>query len=703
MRRFLLTGAVFLAATATPAFAGYIVIRVLLEGASGGDSVPGGEGGVGMPPGYGSTYPGGMPSYPAPGGMPGGTSPAAGPVEIDHSSSIVVVIPMTTSLKEERLHPKLNLYPQNNPPYRKLNFEFYGKKYQVFLFIDSSTIQLYDQLIGVPSPRDTRETEMRNRYKVWEKGKTDVQALYDAVLLGLHSGFVKDALAYSEELMKVAGEKKLPLPDRDVKPFVAAWGAMRTAVVGRAAPSPDAEDWRVRIDYKGVHTSLHYAILYVDNRDDEVSRRAQQLDDNFAAFFLWHATRGEVLPVPAKALNVVLAPEGKAMHALRKGLDGLPMNDGFYAPDHDLLVLSPERLDNVGFTFRSQNQQVFVKKLTRDILRGGDSIPLADFTGKDGPKPDEVARASTLAAVEKVATDDADIAAVSREGTRQLLYATGALPRHVTLPTWLSNGAVNFYTRPRGPAYVTIGDDDKPYMCVALTTGYGVPNYVLQRYLRDLAAKKELPADPARLLENVLTDVYFDGIATGTDPDPAPPRKAKKPVAVGGTPPGGMPPRGTMPGPVPPRGTTPGMGGEGGAPLAPGEEDPVAALRKKQQRLAVKANASSWALYYFLTKRKPAQLKEYIAELNRLPRDLPIDGRTAHAVFVRVFNLSTAPDGPADPEAMKRLATEWLDYINTLPPAGQDIPLVVPEPPKPATGGMNPGMGVGIGMPPGGP
>lgn len=673
MRRLLLAVAVFLAATATPAFAGYIVIRVLLEGAAGGDSVPGGEGEVGQSPTYGFR---GQSNSP-----PTGTPPATGGAAADPSSSIVVVIPLVTGFKEQRLDPDaLRYYPQNNPKYRNFKFDFYDEKYKVNLFVDGSTVQLYDQLLGVPAAKESRETEMRNRYGVWEKGKTDVPALYDAILLGLHSGFVKDALAYTDELMKVAAEKKLPLPDRDVQPFVAAWGAMRPAVVGRAGPSPDAEDWRVRLDHKGVHTSLHYAIIYVDNRDEEVNRRARQLDDNFAAFFLWHATRGEVLPVPAKALNVVLAPEGKAMRRLRQGLDGLAMNDGFYAPDHDLLVLSPERLDDVGQTFLRQNQQVFVNGLERKELLAG-KIYKADATGKDGPKPDDVVRASTLAAVEKIATDEADIAAVSREGTRQLLYATGTLPKHVTLPTWLSNGAVNFFTRPRGPAYVTIGEDDKPYMCVALSTGYGVPNYVLQRYLRDLAAKKELPADPARLLENVLNDAYFDGIATGVDPDPAaPPRKPKKPVAPGSTPPGGTPP---------PRG--PGAIGEGGKPLPTDQEDPVVALRNKQQRLAVKANASSWALYYFLVKRKPAQLREYVAELNKLPRDLPIDGRTAHDVFVRVFNLSAAPGGPPDPEAMKRFATEWLDYVNTLPPAGHDIPLVAPTAPKPpTTGGTNP-------------
>lgn len=257
---------------------------------------------------------------------------------------------------------------------------------------------------------------------------------------------------------------------------------------------------------------------------------------------------------------------------------------------------------------------------------------------------------------------------------------------------------MNFYTRPRGPAYVTVGDDDKPYMSVALTTGYGVPNYVLQRDFRDLAVKKELPADPARLLENVLGDVYFSGIKTGDDPDPAPPAKPKKPPAVGGMGVvGGMAPMPPGMAPMPPGMRDGGMPGVG-TPFPSDQEDPAIALRKKQQRLAIKANATSWALYYYLTKYKPAELKEYIAELNKLPRDLPIDGGTASAVFVRVFKLSTA-NGAADPVEFKRFAAVWYDTVLTVPLACHDVPLSIPAATKPLMGGM--GVPPGPGIPPG--
>ena len=211
--------------------------------------------------------------------------------------------------------------------------------------------------------------------------------------------------------------------------------------------------------------------------------------------------------------------------------------DGFYSPENNILVLSPEPLDDVGQTFLRQSQQVFVSGLSRSRLLAGD-IPKMDHKGKNGSKPDDVARANILAAVEKLVIDEAEIAAVSREGTRQLLFVTGMLPQHVTLPNWLTQGAANFFTRPRGPAFVTKGDD-KAYMTVAYNTGYGVPNYVLQRYFRDMKEHKELNANEVKLLQHILSDAYFAGIKDGVDPDPLPKTKSKKKKPAGGA--GGMP------------------------------------------------------------------------------------------------------------------------------------------------------------------
>jgi hypothetical protein len=442
------------------------------------------------------------------------------------------------------------------------------------------------------------------------------------------------------------------------------------------------------------------------------------------------------VPVPTKPLVAVLLPDGKLISKYNRTLDGLPVhNDAFYAPDHevlsDVLVLSPERLDAVGQTFLQQTHQVFATGLSRDPLLAG-VIPKLDASGDKGLRPDDVARASTLAVVEKLVVQEAEIASVSREGTRQLMFATGQLPKFVVLPNWLTNGAVDYYARPRGPAYVT-NDDDKAFMHVALTTGYGLPNYTLLRYFRDLDTHKELGKDPARLLEHVLTDAYFAGIKNADDPDPAPPAKKKspeeapapktsaglpgmpggmKPQRPGGGDPGG-PPLGKFPlGPGGGSGSgMPGMPKGPGMPGMPGMrgprsegsdgEDPAVTQRKKRDRLAIKSQATAWALYFYLAREKPDQLQQFIGELNKMPRDLPIDGRTAYNTFVRVFGLSSSGGDGADVQKMKQFATEWVESVRALPLVGFDIELVVPEAKESTTPGFPKSPGGGPFMPKG--
>jgi hypothetical protein len=260
-------------------------------------------------------------------------------------------------------------------------------------------------------------------------------------------------------------------------------------------------------------------------------------------------------------------------------------------------------------------------------------------------------------------------------------------------------------------------------MHVATATGYGLPNYALQRYFRDLVEKEELNPDRAALLRNVITDAYFRGLRNPADPtDPDPAKKDEKGVALnagGGQNPGGGglgPAYGGAGGPGPMYGGAgmsgggrpgglPGAsgslqvgspeGGPGQATATPPEDDPVTLLRKKRARLYVKAQATSWALYHYLASDRPAELRRFLDELAALPRDLPLDDATVLAAFNRAFNL----DGSKAAHA--RFADGWLNYMRSLPPAGVDVPLVDP---KPTTGNQGPGAGMGpmIGGPGGG-
>jgi hypothetical protein len=229
-------------------------------------------------------------------------------------------------------------------------------------------------------------------------------------------------------------------------------------------------------------------------------------------------------------------------------------------------------------------------------------------------------------------------------------------------------------------------------MCVATATGYGAPNYALQRHFRDLLDKQELDTDRAALLKNVLTDAYFLGLRDPkdvNDPDPVKEDKSGIALHAPGMPMGtgngmgipgiGQPPRPPLGGMPPGTGVGPmgtGMGATGTEPVL----DAAAQLRKKRERLAVKAQATSWALYYYLAKDRPNDLRKFVAELAALPRDLPLDGATVFAAFCRSFSL----DGSK--ESLAQFAKGWLGYLATVAPAGIDIPLVDPKPAASTTG-----------------
>ena len=453
------------------------------------------------------------------------------------------------------------------------------------------------------------------------------------------------------------------------------------------------------------------------------------LEENFKGFFLWHATRGITVPVPDSPLIAILPKSGAEVFRLARALD-VPVRlaaDGFYSPEHELLVLSPERLDDLGYSYARQAQQVYQAGIGRDpLLRGeGPKLHINELNG--AKKPEAVARMQTTALVDRLVEDAATLAAVSREGSRQLLYVSGRLPRFVELPEWLTHGSGNFFTRPKDPAFIT-NTENKWLMGVAMTTGYGGPNPMLQRYFKDLADKKDLHPDRGQLLKNVLTDAYFRGLRDPKDAsDPDPIKPDAKTVAMAGR--GGSASSGSM---TPPAGGGTsgypgayGYGGRGGGgmqrppasmrppsssggalsgegPTAGGSQPPAATsgeppeehesivLRKKRDRLSIKAHATAWALYYYLAKDHPDKLRRFLDELAALPRDLPFDGDSVVAVFCRSFGIEN------NKQALTQFANGWLDYINTLPSASVDVTIVEPKAPD---GGA---VGAGGGFP-GGP
>jgi hypothetical protein len=404
MRRVLIAGAVLLTVAASPGLAGYIILRVVLDGTGapatgGGDS--GGLGPIGpMGPMGGRPIGGSGGPNPFSGGSfgpmnPGGPAPSAPAGDHDFTRSIVVVVPLETELLEVPLDPKKQFSPERNPKYRKFTVPLHGTTLRANLFVDSTQIQFYGELLTVPGAKKTRLTQMRDKHALWVRDKKDPQLLYDALLMALESGHIretvtppgqtpKDAVTFAAELLAVATDAKLALP-RDAQAFVTAWGAVSKQVLGPATLPSDGPDWQAKLDAKANRTEGHYTIVSWDSSDVEIRRRSRQLNDHFIAFYLLHATRGVALPVPGKPLVAVLPEQSSNVPKMRTVLDVLPgTGDAFYAPEHNVLLLAPERLDDVGRTFIRQNQQAFAKGLNRDAVLAGTLPDKLDSSGKDG-------------------------------------------------------------------------------------------------------------------------------------------------------------------------------------------------------------------------------------------------------------------------------------------------------------------------------
>lgn len=722
MKRFALAAG--LAAAAAPAAdAGYLVVRVLLDGSGGGAAAPTapGPGGPGAfdPRGGGQPRPGGggpgalkpgmmggggAPGMPLPGGMGfPGASGAAPPPAADPSKSIFVVIPYTQRPAARAFYPKFgDPNPKYNPQWGLGFTHPYG---YTNLFVDNSTVQAYTDLGPAnPGANKTRQSLVVEKHEKWVKNPADAQILLDLVTEALEYGMAGEAVKYADELLAaVAAGKARTTPS--VLAFAGAYGKLQKPLKDLPAQRGDGDRWAKQLSLAvsgaKAENRNHFTLVYWDASEQDRTRRFAQLEDNLRAFYLWHATRGQVLPLPERPLTAVLPRTTEETITLARSLDHYPvLTDSFYVPEYDVLVLAPDRIDEVGKTFRRQTLQT-LRNASKVALLDANTKPVPvpiDTTGQnpDALPPEEIARMMTYAMVDRYAADATELQAVSREGSRQLLYAAGLLPRHVSLPQWLSGGSVGFYQRPRGPVFTTKEADDKTKQMatVALTTGYGVPNFVAQRHLREMLDKKQLNADPGLTLRHVVTDAYFGAIDDRLDADdpqlplaPTPAKKAAPPAAGGAAPP--------FPGaPGSPYGGAGPFGG-GGGPAADAPPDPLQLERRKQAFLVHKAYATAWALYYYLAKNHPDGLARYTAELARMPRDLPLDEPTRLALFARAFNLTTGDAPEAGRKTFKEFGQGWLRAMDALPPAGVDIELTEPVPPSAGTAAGMPGMPAG--------
>ncbi|QEL18497.1 hypothetical protein [Limnoglobus roseus] len=690
MRRWLLILGAALAASSPAAQAqsskdvltpGYLVIRVILDGVGAPlDPMGGGPGAPPVPMGSSGEGSSGGPGFGPPGGPPGFGPMGPGGRSAETAKSIFVVAPYR-SITFKPLYPNKAVNAQTNPGSLAAVRTKYGTTY---LYQDNTSIQV--QPIREPSRgqlQTSLETPIHESHKRWSNNRT-FEPIYQMTIDALALGMIDDAFNYANEVMKLVEVLKDKTPSQKILDFTKAWKAVSDKIEKDATPSPEGEEWRSRLSAGSVKNSKHYSLVYWGERQinpAELDRRLAALEKNFKAFYLWHALQGIALTVPDKTLMVVLADRAADVYPLRTKLDGLAIqSDAFYSPTNNLVVLSPERLDNLGAAFADLARSSYKNGWSREELLKG--VPA---TGGQRQPPLEITRMMTLALVDRLLEEEMDGSAMSREATRQLYVASGVLPQNVQLPNWLESGLGSLMQHPKGPLFTHDDKGGHTAMVAGLAHGYGSPNYILHREYKQLEAKHELNPKPEVLLRNILTDRYFEAVRAGADVDPPPVRpKADTSVPVGGSPggrPGFGPPGSGPPGSQPPPGSE-GSSGPGGpgAPGIPGGtitmENEVGNKRMLREKLQMKAEVTSWALMYHLTHDRLLGMQKFYAEIRRMPRDMRLDENFVLMTFCKCFNLmDRQKPNEIDQLAFKDFAEKWVRSMRIVPPYGLDVPI----------------------------
>jgi hypothetical protein len=284
--------------------------------------------------------------------------------------------------------------------------------------------------------------------------------------------------------------------------------------------SPLTEDdpaivWKTkdRLDCKLRHEN-HYTLLYNGGTLADVARRSRRLEENYRHYFYWFAIRGYELPLPTQRQVALLVFDKGAFTDMQASFEGVALvrlrenpygrRPSFYARRENLAVFSAQRLD---FAYES------LEAISRERqTQGWDFRKLAQGTGgtpanwnKAGGDPKEAYKElfnnQTLALLYRALMDEGELASVTHESTRQLLTASGILPRNVIVPDWVQFGLPAAFESPMYEVYSQAG---------AFWPTFGEPNWVYLTYYKLWEKEKaHWLQSPDKALEAILTDQYF--------------------------------------------------------------------------------------------------------------------------------------------------------------------------------------------------
>jgi hypothetical protein len=462
--------------------------------------------------------------------------------------------------------------------------------------------------------RYTAKRDALNRQRTPEK-------IYDLAEWCLNHGLVAEFAALMDEAASAGKKTNLDKLDRAVE----AYTQVKDGLANKLEREDAAAYWRSRLGFR-VSTSDHYALLYnaALNNPPEVEQRLKALEDNLRAVCLWFALKGVALNLPDQKLVAVLLDQPDQFTIQRALIEDEPLvSDGFFSPRDNVVVFSAQRLDDASVRFAKQMQGFYQQGWDRDaLLKGSTTSRLA------GKSADQKERMSTLALLDKAMEVEAERAAVSHEGTRQLFVGAGLQKPTVVMPEWFQFGMASVFETPKGPfpgAPVEVR--------VAFWPGYGAPSWKYTRLFHRF--HEETPKDASIISFQQRAALGPAGatlreVVTGSEFG-----QARDLERVGG---------------------------------------PVAAMVP-----LLRARSYAWALCYYLTRQRTQGIIRFYDELSRMPRDLDPEPLDVLACFCRAFDVADTTGQKMDPVKFEELAKDWLGYMKTVRPPGAELNLGVPQ------------------------
>jgi hypothetical protein len=261
----------------------------------------------------------------------------------------------------------------------------------------------------------------------------------------------------------------------------------------------------------------HYALVHSPRSGTakEMEKALETLENAFRGYYYWWALRGIAQSVPREVQVAVMTDSTDDLRRFHNLLTSGPMvGDGFFARREGGTVLANRRLDEPYDVLDKFSSYWWQKGYNRDLLLTGSKAGRPKTPPSANPQEEQIefVNAQMLALLLKAMEREGRLATVTHNASRQLLFASGLLPRNVTAPEWFLFGMGSFFETPY----------QSPWAGVGAPSFYWLPRF---KEMKKGDKEPHFEKTPLATLKAVVTDSYFRNLPAPGDPD-TPARKA---------------------------------------------------------------------------------------------------------------------------------------------------------------------------------